>query len=215
MPKTPANVLDLNRWKLTLPTGPFPTPTEIRQPALATYTDPNFTLRGSAVQFRAGVSGTTQTGSKYPRCELREMDGNGLNPASWSPSFGRHTLSLLEQVTQLPTKKPEVVIGQIHDGNSYILLIWVSGSKILARGINGTDLIIKSDYVLGDMISTKIVAEKSTITVEDTSFTMPWTTGGCYFKAGCYTQSNATIVGEDPNSYGEVLIRNLAVTHEP
>ena len=35
---------------------------------------------------------------------------------------------------------------------------------------------------------------------------------GLYFKAGCYTQSNPD-KGDDPESYGEVAIRKLFVTH--
>lgn len=35
---------------------------------------------------------------------------------------------------------------------------------------------------------------------------------GCYFRAGCYTQSN-TKKGDSPDSYGEVVIHELKVTH--
>jgi len=36
---------------------------------------------------------------------------------------------------------------------------------------------------------------------------------GCYFKAGCYTQSN-TDKGDTPKSCGEVVMYGLEVTHE-
>ncbi len=35
---------------------------------------------------------------------------------------------------------------------------------------------------------------------------------GCYFKAGCYTQSNPS-KGDAAESYGEVVIDSLAVDH--
>ncbi|MBL8993880.1 MAG: polysaccharide lyase family 7 protein, partial [Spirochaetia bacterium] len=40
------------------------------------------------------------------------------------------------------------------------------------------------------------------------------TNKGCYFKAGCYTQSNPS-KGDDPNDYGRVVIRSLKVFHQP
>jgi len=38
-------------------------------------------------------------------------------------------------------------------------------------------------------------------------------TSGCYFKAGCYTQSN-TSKGDAPSAYGEVVIYAVSVRHE-
>src|SRR6478752_10461864 len=105
----PANILDLRSWKLTLPTGAPLAPTEIKQPALSTYQDANFHRYGTSVLFRAGVNGFNQPGSKYPRCELREMTPDGKSGASWSPAVGRHTMTITQRILSLPTKKPEVV----------------------------------------------------------------------------------------------------------
>ena len=44
-------------------------------------------------------------------------------------------------------------------------------------------------------------------------FTYPVSTSGCYFKAGCYTQSN-TSTGDAPTAYGQVVIYRLAVSHQ-
>lgn len=227
----PANILGLGAWKLTLPTGvPGATPgapgvpTEIKQPALATYQDENFQRVGTGVRFRAAVSGINQQGSKYPRCELREMTPDGKGLASWSPAVGRHTLTITQQIQRLPVKKPEVVAGQIHDAAGYVLLVWVRGNgdgtaQLIARGQGVEDVVLLPAYPLGSLLLVQIVAENGTITcgVNDQApaFTMPWTTGGCFYKSGVYTQSNVTIPGEDPNSCGEVLVRSLAVTHEP
>lgn len=221
----PANILDLRAWKLTLPTGTPGSapvqpgvPTEIKQPALSTYTDDNFARVGTGVRFRASVSGINQNGSKYPRCELREMNGDGKTNASWSPAVGRHTLTITQQVNKLPTKKPEVVAGQIHDATGFVLLIWVRGNgdgtaQVIARGQGVPDVTLDPAYVLGSLLVVQIEATGGAITCGP--FTMPWTGSGAYYKAGVYTQSNVTIVGEDPNSGGEVVIRSLAITHEP
>ena len=220
---SPANILDLRTWKVTLPTGtPGPAPgqpgipTEIKQPDLSTYADSNFVVYGTGVRFRASVSGINQSGSKYPRCELREMTANGVGLASWSPAIGRHTMGITQQINKLPTKKPEVVAGQIHDAAGFVLLIWVKGNgngtaQVIARGATIPDVVLNPAYVLGSQIRIDIEATAGVIRCG--SFALPWTTGGCYFKAGCYTQSNVTIVGEDPASLGEVLLRSLAVTH--
>jgi poly(beta-D-mannuronate) lyase len=44
-------------------------------------------------------------------------------------------------------------------------------------------------------------------------YTYPVSTSGCYFKAGCYTQSN-TSKGDAASAYGEVVIYNVTVTHQ-
>jgi hypothetical protein len=49
---------------------------------------------------------------------------------------------------------------------------------------------------------------------------VPWTktisTTGCYFKAGCYLQSNPdSAPGESTSEYAEVVIFRDAVTHAP
>jgi hypothetical protein len=202
-------------------------PTEIKQPALSSYQDENFQRVGTAVRFRASVSGINQVGSKYPRCELREMTADGKSGASWSPVVGRHTLTITQQINKLPTKKPEVVAGQIHDAAGYVILVWVRGNgdgtaNVIARGNTGptpTDVTLLTNYPLGSLLLVQIEATNGTITCsvndQPPAFSIPWTTGSAYFKAGCYTQSNVTIPGEDPLSGGEVLIRSLAVTHEP
>jgi hypothetical protein len=133
-------------------------------------------------------------------------------------------MTITQQIQRLPVKKPEVVAGQIHDAPGYVLLVWVRGNddgtaQVIARGQGVDDVVLLPAYVLGSLLLVQIEATNSTITcaVNDQApaFAMPWTGSGAYFKAGCYTQSNVTIPGEDPTSGGEVLIRSLAVTHQP
>src|SRR3989338_11394949 len=101
----PAQILNLTDWKETLPTGSSGSPTEIKQPALATFTvDPyskvNATCDG--VQFRAPTDGVTTSGSSYPRSELREMASNGTANASWSRTSGYHSMYIDQKNTAVP-----------------------------------------------------------------------------------------------------------------
>lgn len=226
----PANILDLRAWKLTLPTGsPGPAPglpgipREIKQPDLATYTDQNFQRVGTGVRFTAPVAGVNQVGSKYARCELREMTPDGKTGAAWSPASGRHTLTITQQINKLPVKKPEVVAGQLHDAAGYVLLCWVRGNgdgtaQIVARGQGVEDVVLLPKYPLGSLLLVQIVATDGTITCavndQPPAFTMPWTGNGVYAKNGAYVQSSVIIPGEDPAAVAEVLVRSLAVTHE-
>ncbi|HEY0616101.1 MAG TPA: polysaccharide lyase family 7 protein, partial [Kribbella sp.] len=90
---TPAGVLELTNWKLTLPTGSEGKPAEVKQPELADYAkDPYFVVEGKGVRFRAPVDGVTTSGSSYPRSELREMTNDGQEKADWSSTSGTHTL---------------------------------------------------------------------------------------------------------------------------
>jgi hypothetical protein len=62
--------MDLKRWKLTLPIGRSGKPLEIKQPALATYVEPNYfrmNPSNDAISFVSFSGGTTTPGSKYPR----------------------------------------------------------------------------------------------------------------------------------------------------
>src|SRR5262245_39557093 len=84
-PVLPSQVLDLSNWKITLPIGQSGDPTEILQPALNTFVDPNYfyvNAAGNGVVFTAPCGGVTTGGSSYPRSELRQMANNGSSQAS-------------------------------------------------------------------------------------------------------------------------------------
>jgi hypothetical protein len=69
-PLPPGQFMNLRRWKITLPIGRPGKPIEIKQPALATYIEPNYfrmNPNNTAVSFVSFANGTTTPGSKYPR----------------------------------------------------------------------------------------------------------------------------------------------------
>ena len=77
----------------------------------------------NTVAFVCPATGVTTSGSSYPRSELREM--NGSNLASWSNKAGYHRMEVHEAFMHLPTKKPEVVGGQIHDADDDIIEVYI------------------------------------------------------------------------------------------
>lgn len=223
-PTRPAAVLDLDRWKLTLPveTAHAGSPDEIRQPELATFAlAPYFAVNeaGDGVRFRAPCGGATTRGSGYPRAELREMSADGAAEAAWATETGRHTLLVRQAITHLPRAKPHVVAGQVHDADDDVIMIRLEGEHLFVEG-DGKELgDLDPQYVLGTVFTVQVVVAAGSIQVYYNDLATPKVTlpnvrqSGCYFKAGCYTQSN-TKKGDAADDYGEVVIHELRVTHE-
>lgn len=217
----PAEALDLGDWKLTLPVaGDAPDePREVLQPELASFAlDPWFVVAGGGVRFRANAGGVTTSNSGYPRSELREMTGGGLEPADWSTTAGVHTLTITQAITHLPDAKPHVVAGQIHDASDDVVMIRLEGAYLFVEG-GGDELgVLDPDYQLGDEFTVRLRAADGVIDVfyedlQTPAVSVARDADGCYFKAGVYTQSNPD-KGDDPAAYGEVVISALAVAHE-
>jgi hypothetical protein len=220
-PQLPGDVLDLHAWKLTLPTG-ADEPDEIWPPELLQYEgDPCFRVDPAtgAVMFVAGVDGVTTENSSYPRCELRELADDGVEEAAWSTSAGRHTMTIVQAITETPMNKPHVVAGQIHDAEDDLVMIRLEGERLFVEAA-GDEIAPDLDpaYVLGTEFTVRIVAEAGILDIyyddlETPRVTLERDTDGCYFKAGAYTQSNEKY--DSPPSRGAVAIRELEVTHAP
>ncbi|MGW6194882.1 polysaccharide lyase family 7 protein [Kribbella sp. NPDC055110] len=213
----PGQVLDLTNWKLTLPTGDDEDPTEIKQPALATYSNgPYFVVDGDGVQFRAPVNGVTTGGSSYPRSELREM--NGTENASWSSTDGTHTLVVKEAFTALPAEKPHVVGAQIHDDEDDVSVFRLEGTKLyVTDGDDAHHKLVTSDYQLGTPFEAKFAVSDGEVKAYYNGVlqtTIAKSFDGAYFKAGAYTQANCDKSSPCSDSnYGEVRILGLSVQH--
>ncbi len=220
----PAKVLDLSHWKLTVPVarGGSEHATEIGQPQLALFQDRTTFFvdpRAKAVVFRASCGGATTKGSKYPRSELREMTGSaGDTPATWATNDeGVHTLTASLAVTHVPASKPQVVCAQIHDAKDDLLMIRLEGHKLFVERNETGDVELDPNYAFGAPFDLKIQAGGGRVQVwHNGARKLDWEQSrkGCYFKAGCYTQSNVK-KGDAPDAYGEVMIRRLSVTHSP
>jgi hypothetical protein len=221
----PAQVLNLVNWKETLPTGSSGSPTEIKQPQLATYSiDPYFRANAgcSGVLFRAPTNGVTTSGSSYPRSELREMTSNGTANASWSSGSGTHTMQWTEAIMAVPQGKKHIVAGQIHDASDDVITIRLEYPKLFIdhNGSNGT--VLTTNYALGTPINLKwVVSGNQVKTYYNGALTETYAHSGSgwYFKAGAYTQSNCSTESSagvtcSASDYGEVLLNQLLVSHQ-
>lgn len=203
-------------WYLTLPTGKPGAPDTVKLPELAGYSSSSFRLndtRDGAV-FTAPCGGVTTKNSTYPRSELRQMNGTAL--ASWDNAGPGQTLTVEEAFTALPVAKPEVVGAQIHDAQSDVIEVMLSGKRLLVRYNNGKQSVTLDDnYVLGTRYRLQIIAANKAIRVlyNDTEkANLPITGSGWYWKVGSYVQSNVT-KGDRPDAVGQVVVFAATVTH--
>jgi len=220
----PAEVLSMTRWKVQLPVDdPAQSGTQVLQilrPRLNTYVlspwfKPNSACDG--VQFRNAVNGVKTPNTTYARSELREMQTNGTTEAKWSSTSGTHTMVIDQAINHLPNTKPQVVVGQIHDGNDRSTFR-LDGSALYITRDNDTHYkLVNSNYVLGTRFQAKFVVSNGSIKayyngVLQTTIPVTFTTG--YFKAGVYTQANCDNSSPcDTSNYGQNTIYNLSVTH--
>ena len=209
--------VDLSSWKLTLdipdPKNPA-RPLEISPPEIMTFQHPHFIKNVASITFRADCGGKTTLGSKYPRSELRELTGDKL--ANWKMKQGFHEMIWTCAVTNLPVVKPQVVVGQIHDGEDDVIEIRHTKDyvEVIHDDISYGKLI--TSYRLGDVYTGSITVRKGVIAVFCGKTTILISSAkqakDCYFKMGCYTQSNVS-KGDSPSAYGEVKLYALRVTH--
>lgn len=221
----PADVLNLNNWKVTLPIDDpnqsGTQPLEIKQPALDSYRiDPWFKTTSDCrgVQFRNAVNGAHTPNSSYARSELREMTNNGSSNASWSSTSGTHTMVISQAITNLPNDKPHVVAGQIHDSEDDVTVFRLEGSSLyITNGDTTHHKLITSNYVLGTRFEAKFVVSGGQIRAYYNGTlvtTLSKSFSGGYFKAGAYTQANCE--NSDPcstSNYGQVIVYSVSVTH--
>lgn len=217
----PAQKLDLTNWKVTLPTGSPGSPTEVKQPVLATYAvNPWFQVNHSCqgVQFRAPVNGVTTSGSSYSRSELREMTDNGTRQAAWSAIVGTHTLTFRLAFNRLPNGKPHAVGAQIHDGDDDVTTFRLQGSNLyLTKGNDSDYKLIASGYQLHTVFEGKFVVSGGQIRAYYNGAlqaTIGHTGPSNYFKAGAYTLANCGNSSPCSSSnYGQVSMYKLLITH--
>lgn len=157
-------------WKVTLPTTPV---SEVLQSDFKTFSSPSsfyLTAAKDGVVFSARCNAGTTSNSSNPRSELREMTGspNYTTEAAWTALTGssvKHTMIYTASVDELPVKKPEVVVGQIHakdDGSANYpddqLVVLASGFYPTSGRVacTGTDTTIGFDLRLRWLGSVKL-----------------------------------------------------------
>lgn len=144
------------------------------------------------------------------------MRGRGKALAAWATDDGRsHTMTMRAAITATPSVKRHVVCAQIHDATDDVMMIRLEGTKLLIERNSDGDAVLDPEYKLGTPFVVKIQAANGAIKVwynGDPKLDWKVSRRGCYFKAGCYTQSNVS-KGDAAESYGEVVIYQLAVEH--
>lgn len=217
--KWPAKALDLSSWKLTLPTDSQRQgrADEISTSNLQNFSHPEFFFTNKdadGVIFHAPCGGKTTKGSKYPRSELREMTEGGKKRAAWSTDDDNLRMMTVKlAITHTPAKKKHVVCAQIHDKTDDVLMVRLEGKKLFIERNNLKEIPLNDNYQLGTPFEIKIQAGKGTIKLWfNGKQKLDWkkSSKGCYFKTGCYTQSN-TDRGDAANAYGEVHIHRLVL----
>lgn len=212
----PADLIDTDDWYLTLPTGKKGSPDTIDGSALANYHSKFFELNESrdGIVFSANAGGVTTSGSRYPRSELREMEGT--KKASWDGRKGTHTMVLDEAITAAPSAKPDVIAGQIHATTDDLMQIHLSGKQLTVKYADGKKkVVLDEDYRLGTRFTTKIESSGGHVKVwydGQQKADLAINSATSYFKAGAYVNCN-TSKGAAAADMGQVVIYKADVTH--
>ncbi len=212
----PGELIDTNEWYLTLPTGQEGKPDTIDGADLARYHSKFFALNESrdGIVFTANAGGATTSGSKYPRSELREM--NGTEKASWDGRKGTHTMELDQAITKVPDAKPHVIAAQIHGGEDDLMQIHLAGKELTVTYADGKEkVVLDEDYRLGTRFTTKIESSGGRVKVWYNGAQradLPINDSTSYFKVGAYVNSN-TSKGASSSAVGQVVLFGADVTH--
>ncbi|MDX3909060.1 MAG: polysaccharide lyase family 7 protein [Sphingobium sp.] len=213
-----ASGFDFAKWRIALPVDKAGTTSGVAAQVddLTKYAGSEFfQASSSALTFRAMVEGSTTSGSKYARSELREL--NNGNSAAWNLKQGgtmTATLRIDEAPTYFNGTTGKFVIGQIHGKNDELVrLYWDNGSVYFVNDLAGPNnkemkfQLVSSDNELpsigiGETFSYKINAVGNTLEVvvyadgkaygSTTAINSVWQPDSLYFKAGVYLGVNET-----------------------
>jgi len=214
--RSPADIIDASNWYLTLPTGSEGDPDTVASSELAGYDSEYYRLNdsGDGVVFTANAGGATTENSKYPRSELREM--NGGEKASWDGRSGTHTMVLDQAITKTPSAKPDVIAGQIHGGDDDVMQIHLSGSQLTVKYADGDkEVVLDDSYELGERFRVKIESSDGHVKVwhdGELKADLPIYGSESYFKAGAYVNSNPD-KGASASDVGQVVIYGIDISH--
>jgi poly(beta-D-mannuronate) lyase len=92
-------------------------------------------------------------------------------------------------------------------------MVRLEGEKLFIERTEGDDVMLDRRYRLGTAFTLRLEAGHGRVKAwyeGEQKMDWPISRSGCYFKAGCYTQSNEAR-GDDPADYGEVEVYELTV----
>lgn len=221
----PTGPVTLTDWQLTLPIAGRKGDAAIVNPAAPT---PPWLTAGAdnSVTLWAPVTGTTTPNSTHARTELD-------NHTPFLAGVGRHVLTATLAVTQLPTERPDVIVGQIHGSDPissipFVLLHDENGTigvdvKQARTGTAATQLPLLDNVALGTLFGYTITDNgDNTMTFTATSsghtatattpIPPPFVGAPVRFQAGAYQQADSTTGGSGPNDGARVTFHALTVT---
>jgi Ca2+-binding RTX toxin-like protein len=228
--------IDLSNWKLTLPVdskGGFGgSAAEIKDLEGYQHTKYFYTAPDGALVTVVPVDGATTGGSKYPRSELREMDGS--DKAAWTLKEGGQMVGTLE-IDAAPTtndgKSGKVIFAQIHGQDEELIRFYWENNQVYFKndqaGPDNKELRFdltnakgeKPNISLNERFSYSIDAKGSEMVVKVwadgdvytsvSKINSVWQSDTFYFKAGTYLGTNET-QGE---GYGQTSYYDLRFTH--
>jgi Alginate lyase len=205
-------------------------------------TSPQFvaTSDGVGVQMMVNVDSPTTPGSSFPRTEFRELSTDGVTLMGFNPATGTHWLRGRTVCTNLTVTKPTVVFGQCHNASSDIIALVTqkntgSGLVELLIRINGTSsgtAKMSTNYTAGSIIDWMIEFSSSgywavyymdlsvpfydSVAHAISSPANPIVYSGsadCYFKAGCYANTNTASESGDATQFMQLELRYLQHWH--
>jgi hypothetical protein len=163
------------------------------------------------------------------------MTNGGKTKAAWSSSASSrdnkvHSMYIEQSVSHLPVKKPEVVVGQIHDSSDDVTVFRLEGDQLCITDGDHTcedtkpgHGFIAGTVALNQRFSVKMEMVNGVISYYFNGTKLPYTQtkniSGAYFKAGMYTQSTCdqnapSYKGDNCDAYGENTIYVLEVCHD-
>jgi hypothetical protein len=141
----------LDGWKLTLPEGNQKGGVKMVDPAALTPPWLTADADGDLVFF-APVEGATTAHSEHARTELDALD-------NFTAGQGTHALTATLTVTQVPTSRPTVIVGQIHGAADIssvpFVMVYYDGGRVRVvvkqqqTGSTSEDHVLLTDVALG------------------------------------------------------------------
>lgn len=159
------------------------------------------------VRFQVRCDGPNTGGTAYARSELREMGTDGTTDAAWNSASGQHRMRDKMRWPSLPATKPTIVGAQIHDNVQDNLQITTqknatSGLVECKLRINGSSVgrpTLETNYTANDEhdVMIDITSGVTRVWWDDMVNAVHLTTdivssGGAYFKSGCYANFDET-----------------------
>ena len=216
----PADVLNLENWKVTVPVRPEEVEStrngkawEVSQPGLAKYSDKQcFFVDGGGVVMQVHHGDPTTEHSPNPRCELRET------VEDWKGSSGTHTLVVEGQVNRLTKKTRTVGLAQVHGDDDYITVFRLENTTLYVTDGDDEKHVVTHDFALRTRYTLKIEVRKGHTRYwyngEEVDHTVENHDKKNYFKAGNYLQSNKeSAPHESKEEYSEVVLYSVTTSH--